>query len=139
MDSAIDTQFLRRAVEFANLDAVRLALFQQTGDPEIQALPIAAKLDPAGRELLILKAVDWLENNATNMPPTEPPLAELRKLMNMATGVEMSDLEFEARRDLPAFRPFPFTAASWTDGKPPLPKGFRVAIIGSGKIGRAHV
>jgi 4-hydroxyacetophenone monooxygenase len=137
MDLAIDSEFLRRAVELANLDAVRLALFQQTGDPEIETLPVAAKLDPAGRELLIGKAVAWLEKNATNAPPTEPPPAELRKLMNMATGGEMDDLEFEARRDLPAFRPFPFTAASWTNGKPPLPEEFRVAIIGSGISGIA--
>jgi 4-hydroxyacetophenone monooxygenase len=137
MDSAIDTQFLRRAVEFANLDAVRVALFQQTGDPEIQALPVAAKLDPARRELLILKAVDWLENNATDVPPAEPSPAELRKLMNMATGVEMGDLEFDARRDLPAFRPFPFFAKGWSDARPPLPEGFRVVIIGSGISGIA--
>jgi len=137
MDSAIDSQFLRRAIEFANLDAVRVALFQQTGDPEIQALPVAAKLDPEGRELLIRKAVDWLEMNATDEPPVEPPLAELRRLMNMATGVEMGDLEFDARRDLPAFRPFPFFASGWTNGRPPLPEGFRVVIIGSGVSGIA--
>ena len=137
MDSAVDIQFMRRAVEFANMDAVRIALFQQTGDPEIAALPVAAKLDPEGRELLIGKAVAWLGKHATNTRPTEPPLAELRKLMTMATGVEMTDLEFEARRDLPAFRPFPFAGAQWTNGKPTLPEGFRVAIIGSGISGIA--
>jgi 4-hydroxyacetophenone monooxygenase len=137
MTLAVDSQFIRRAVEFANLDAVRLALFQQTGDPEIEALPVAAKLAPADRELLIGKAVAWLETNATPTPPEEPPLGELRKLMNMATGEQMGDLEFEARRDLPAFRPYPFAAAQWTNGRPALPEGFRVAIIGSGISGIA--
>jgi 4-hydroxyacetophenone monooxygenase len=137
MTLAVDSQFIRRAVEFANLDAVRLALFQQTGDPEIEALPVAAKLAPADRELLIGKAVAWLETNATNTAPEEPPLPQLRKLMNMATGEEMGDLEFEARRELPAFRPHPFAAAQWTHGRPALPEGFRVAIIGSGISGIA--
>ncbi len=138
MDSAVDSHFIRRAVELANLDAVRVALAQQTGDPQIQELPIAAKLDAEGRELLIRKAVAWLEENAANgVSPTEPPQAELRKLMNLATGVVMSDLEFEARRDLPAFRPFPFANAAWTSARPTLPEGFKVAIIGSGISGIA--
>ena len=56
--------------------------------------------------------------------------------MNMATAEEMGDLEFEARRDLPAFKEFPWTA-EWTDGKPELPEGFKVAIVGSGFSGLA--
>ena len=36
--------------------------------------------------------------------PAEPPEAELRTLMNLATKEEMGDLEFEARRELPAFK-----------------------------------
>lgn len=136
MDVALDSQFLRRAVEFANLDAVRLALFQHTGDPEIEALPVAAKLDPAGRERLIEKAVAWLEDNATSAPPAEPPPALLRKLMNMATGEEMGDLEFEARRDLPAFRDFPFFTG-WAGERPAETDRFKVAIIGSGLSGIA--
>ena len=137
MVPAVDSDFIRRAIEFANLDAVRLALFQQTGDPEIGALPVAAKLDATQRALLIDKAVTWLESHATDALPAEPPLDQLRQLMNMATGEEMGDLEFEARRDLPAFRPFPFADAHWSKGKPPLPEGFRVAIVGSGISGIA--
>jgi 4-hydroxyacetophenone monooxygenase len=56
--------------------------------------------------------------------------------MNMATREEMGDLEFEARRELPAFKPFPMTIG-WTNGKPELPEGFRVAVIGSGFSGLA--
>ena len=68
--------------------------------------------------------------------PEEPPEDELRVLMNMATAEEMGDLEFEARRQLPAFREFPFTT-DWTNGKPELPEGFMVAVIGSGFSGLA--
>ncbi len=134
--AAVDSEFIRRAVEMADLNAVRLALYQQTEDPELEALPVAAKLDSAGRELLVGKAVSWLLENASTVMPAEPPLAKLRKLMDMATGGTMGDLEFEARRDLPAFRPFPFFV-EWTGEKPPIPDGFRVAIVGSGFAGIA--
>ena len=132
----IDTSFLRRALQLADLNAVRIALYQQTGDAELEKLPVAAKLDEAGRALLIDKAVSWLEKNASPDIPEEPPIGMLRKLMNMATGVEMDDVEFEARRDLPAFRQFPFTV-DWAGEKPPIPKNFKVAIIGSGFAGIA--
>ena len=136
MESTVDSTFIRRAVEVADLNAVRVALYQQTGDPELAPLPTTANLDEAQRELLISKAVAWLEQNAGPVRLAEPPEDELRTLMNMATAEEMGDLEFEARRDLPAFKEFPWTA-QWTDGKPELPEGFKVAIVGSGFSGLA--
>lgn len=136
MGTTVDAAFIRRAVELADLNAVRVALFQHTGDPELVALPVAASLDDAGRELLIDKAVAWLETNAGPGMPEEPPEAELRALMNMATAEEMPDLEFEARRELPGFNAFPWTA-DWTGEKPELPEGFLVAVIGSGFSGIA--
>jgi hypothetical protein len=134
--TTVDSAFIRRAVEVADLNAVRVALYQQTDDPELAQLPTAANLDEAQRELLITKAVTWLEQNAGPVKLAEPPEGELRTLMNMATAEEMGDLEFKARRDLPAFKEFPWTA-DWTDGKPELPEGFKVAIVGSGFSGLA--
>jgi 4-hydroxyacetophenone monooxygenase len=136
MGTAVDSAFIRRAIELADLNAVRVALYQHTGDPDLAALPVAANLDEAGRELLISKAVAWLEDNAAPGMPPEPPEPELRDLMNMATAEEMGDLEFEARRDLPAFRDFPWMV-DWTNGKPALPEHFKVAIVGSGFSGLA--
>ncbi|HLG89055.1 MAG TPA: NAD(P)-binding domain-containing protein [Alphaproteobacteria bacterium] len=136
VETLIDTDFLRRALEIADLDAVKVTLYQHTGDPEIEALPVAKSLDAPGRALLIDKAIAWLARHAGKGTVDEPPESLLRKLMTMATGKEMTDLEFEARRDLPAFKPFPF-AAAWRNGKPPIPDGFKVAIIGSGFAGIA--
>ncbi len=136
MTAKVDAAFIRRAIELADLNAVRVALFHQTRDPEIGALPTAAKLDDAGRALLIDKAVAWLEKNAAPGMPSEPPEPLLRQLMNMATGENMDDLDFEARRDLAAFKPFPMTT-DWTHGRPELPKDFRVVVIGSGFSGIA--
>ncbi|HQV58045.1 MAG TPA: NAD(P)-binding protein, partial [Ilumatobacteraceae bacterium] len=132
----VDDAFIRRAVELADLNAVRVALYQQTHDPQIYELPMAAQLDDAQRELLISKTVDWLKDHASSEMPAEPDEAELRTLMNLATKEEMPDLEFNARRDLASFKDYPWTA-SWTNGKPALPENFRVAIVGSGFSGLA--
>ncbi|MCU0274241.1 MAG: hypothetical protein MUE34_13510, partial [Acidimicrobiales bacterium] len=64
MTTTVDSAFIRRAVELADLNAVRVALFQHTKDPEIAELPMAINMDDAQRELLISKAVAWLEANA---------------------------------------------------------------------------
>ena len=136
METTKDSAFIRRAVELADLNAVRVTLYQHTGDPEIAALPMAINLDEAGRELLIDKATAWLEQHAGPGMPPEPPEAELRALMNLATAEDMGDLEFEARRNLPAFKDFPFTT-DWPNGKPPIPEGFKVVVVGSGFSGLA--
>ena len=77
MTDTVDAAFVRRAVELADLNAVRVALFQHTGDPDLAALPVAANLDAAQRELLVSKAVAWLAENAGPGMPAEPPEAEL--------------------------------------------------------------
>lgn len=132
----VDAAFIRRAVELADLNAVRVALYMHTHDPEIAALPKAIEMDGAQRELLISKAAAWLEANAGPADLPEPPEAELRELMNLATKEEMGDLEFEARRELPAFKDFP-CMVEWDDEKPELPDDFMVVIIGTGFSGLA--
>lgn len=136
MGTTVDRDFIRRAIELADLNAVRVALFQHTHDAEVAELPTAINLTPEQRELLVTKAVDWLEVNSGPGMPAEPPADELRTLMNLATKEQMGDLEFEARRELPAFKDFPCTAA-WPGEKPELPEGFRVIVIGSGFSGIA--
>ncbi|OCC23605.1 hypothetical protein MB02_10570 [Croceicoccus estronivorus] len=136
LDAQVDAGFIRRGLEQANLDAVRVALYQQTHDNEIAALPVAAQLAPQQRDLLIARVVAWLQENGTRTAMPEPELPELRRLMEMATGQPMSDLEFTARRDVPGFRPFPF-AVDWEGEKVTIPEGFSVAIIGSGVAGIA--
>jgi 4-hydroxyacetophenone monooxygenase len=132
----VDSAFIRRGVEAADLNAVRVTMYHLTGDPKIEALPMAAKMTPEERAFLIDTAVAWLEKNhgPKELPP--PSREELRKLMNLATKETMPDLEFEARRGLPGFEEFPWTA-TWTKGKPQVPEGFKVAIIGGGFSGVA--
>ncbi|MBM3658146.1 MAG: NAD(P)/FAD-dependent oxidoreductase [Actinobacteria bacterium] len=132
----VDSAFIRRAVELADLNAVRVTLFMHTHDPEIEALPMALQMDDAQRTLLIDKAAAWLEANAGTERLPEPPEAELRRLCNLATKEEMGDLEFLARRELPAFKDFPFMI-EWEGEAPEIPEDFLVAIVGSGFSGLA--
>lgn len=132
----VDRDFIRRAVELADLNAVRVALYQHTHDPEIEALPKAIQLSDEQRELLITKTVDWLVDHAGPAKVAEPPVEELRQLMNLATKENMDDLDFEARRELPAFKDFPLMI-EWGGDKPEIPDDFLVAIIGSGWSGLA--
>jgi 4-hydroxyacetophenone monooxygenase len=136
MTAAVDSAFIRRSVELADLNAVRVALYAATHDPEIAALPMAINLDDDQRELLISKAAAWLEENAAPGMPPEPAEDELRTLMNLATQEEMGDLEFEARRDLAAFKKFPWVT-SWPGPKPELPEGFKALVVGAGWSGLA--
>lgn len=130
----MDRAYIRRAVEAADLNAVRLALYQNTGDAALAALPSAAALDPAQREGLIAQAVKWLEQNAGPRRLPEPPEDQLRHLINLATGEEIGDLEFQARREQTAFKDFPFLV-QWQGEKPRIPDSFKVVIVGSGFSG----
>ncbi len=132
----VDQAFIRRAVEMADLAAVRVALFQATGDPELDKLVPLVELDADGRETLISKAVEFLAHHPEDVSLERPSEEELRHLMELATGVVMTEQEFLARRDLPAFDEIPWNA-EWTAGTPELPDGFLVAIIGSGFSGIA--
>ncbi len=131
-----DTDYIRRAVQLADPDALRVALFQNSGDEDIGALPPYARMSEEQKALLVDRAVEWLVSNAGPAELAEPPEDELRTLMTMVTGREMTDLEFAARRDLPAFRKFP-CAVEWQGPRPSIPEGYRIVIIGSGPAGIA--
>ncbi len=137
MSTRPDSAFIRRAVELADLNAVRVALYQQTKDAELLDLPMMLQLTDEQRALLIDKAVAWLEGNSTpEVLLSEPPEDELRQLCNFATKEQMSDVDFNARRELPAFNEFPWFTR-WEGEKPELPEGFHAVVVGSGFSGLA--
>ena len=135
MGTAVDEAFIRRALGFADLNAVRVAMYHVTRDPELVELAPVAQLSDDDRERLITKAVHYLQGDLSQITLPEVSEDELRQLMEMASG-PMTDAEFLARRDLPALEEYPWNA-EWTNGRPELPEGFRVAIVGSGFSGIA--
>lgn len=120
----------------ADLNAVRVALYQHTHDSQLADLPLAAELDEDGRALLVDKAVAWLSEHAGSGPVVEPSEDELRRLIAMAKGFEPTELQFQAWRNIPAFEEFP-SAARWEAERPDVPSGFLVAVIGGGFSGLA--
>jgi 4-hydroxyacetophenone monooxygenase len=130
-----DEAYIRRALALADLNAVKMALYHITRDPQIEALPVPAQMSEAQRQILVDRATAWLLANAGPRTLAEPPEDELRRMMTMVTGVEVPDLEFEARRDITGFRRYPYMV-EWEDGRrPSIPPGFKVAVIGSGFAG----
>lgn len=129
-----DRDFVKRGLAAAQLDAVRVALFHNSGDAWLADLPIAAKMTPDQREALIEKAADWLIDNASLDQLPEPAPADLRRMMEMATGQSVGDLEFAARNGIAGFADYPYMVG-WDGPAPAIPKDFKVAIIGSGFAG----
>ena len=76
---------------------------------------MALELDDAERELLIGKAVAWLERQRRHRALlAEPPEAELRVLMNMATKETMGDLEFDGAPRAPRVQASSRGSTGWT-------------------------
>ncbi|MGE0304805.1 MAG: flavin-containing monooxygenase, partial [Acidimicrobiia bacterium] len=137
-----------RAVEAAELNAVRMALFQATGDPEIAAMELDHEVIRGGaatqtvvakqhRQKLIDKAVAYLLNRGPE--PLEeieqvPDDATVKLLLEMAEGLEIPDADVEFKRDLLAFDWFP-RATAWTAERPDAADEFHVIIIGAGFSG----
>lgn len=142
----MDLDFIRKAVEEADLNALRLALLQVTGDPEYAAIPVERVDVRVGagttyivaeshRERLIDKAVEFLAGKPHEHELTVPSDVQLRAYMELVAGGEpISDEDFEIRRPVPAFDAYPRTA-NWRGVRPALPAIFKVAIVGAGFSG----
>ena len=96
--AGVDRDYIRKAMDAADLNAVRMALYQNTGDPALAALPQAQNMSDEQRNSLKQQAVDWLEANASTTRLPEPDDAELRaflkeRLMPYQVPVEMRCME----------------------------------------------
>lgn len=142
----LDRSFIRQAVEEADLNALRIALLQATGDRVFADIPVerievragagtSFVIAPSHRQQLIDKAVEFLSDKPHEHELTVPSDAELRAYMELVAGGEpISDEDFDIRRPVPAFDDYP-RAADWRRGRPSLPPSFQVAIVGAGFSG----
>jgi len=136
LGTKVDAAFIRRAVEASDLAALRAALYQASGDPELARLGPVASLAPADRARLVARAAHLLETELDGYALRVPSDEELRRLMDLVLGVPTSDGHFEVRRKMLGFEDFPFVYAR-PEGRLALPEGFEVAIIGAGLAGIA--
>ena len=134
MDQNIDAAFIRRAVEASDLAALRIALYQATGDPELAAFGPVDALGEAERAKLAERAEQVLSQGVDRLERRVPDDDELRRLMDIVLGVPTRDAHFEVRKKFLAFEPYPFLFER-PKGAAPVPEGFEVAIVGAGPAG----
>ena len=148
-DSAEESRetFIRRAVDQGHHNALRLALYQITGDPELAAMKVVQKEIRGGaliqevvaeEDLPALKAklVDYLLNPPADVPPP-PPAEKAAELIKLFNSTEKSENFIRFGLEELALDDYPRDVA-WTN-KPAqdvLDK-FQVLIIGAGISGIA--
>lgn len=138
----VDEAFIRRALDEADLNAVRIALYQATGDEALLNVELSrvsvrggqlVLVDVAGpdRDLVKDRAVRFLTEELAGFTWTRPSVGEQRVLMEALRNEPIEERSFLNRRESLGFEEVP-RAAEWTSGKPELPAGFSVAIVGAG-------
>jgi 4-hydroxyacetophenone monooxygenase len=152
VETVPDLQFLRRAIDQAESNALRVALYQATGDRELLEYRLVSEVLEKGhltrrtklaiaeedRPALEEKAVRFLSEHAGTYRETVPSDAEVRSLIELALGRKIAEESFPELKAAASFDAFPLFHATWKNGtKPEIPEDFSVAIIGSGHSGIA--
>ncbi|MBW8815318.1 MAG: NAD(P)/FAD-dependent oxidoreductase [Caulobacterales bacterium] len=139
-------EFLRRAVAAANIPALRLALYQQTRDPELAAMPVEERLIRGGalrvydipeehHATIRRKACEFLASSAQAKPA--PSLEETAELIALFTGKIASPTELAYGYEELGFAEIPRNT-TWSRPPPAdVLNAFHVTIVGAGFSGIA--
>ena len=134
---------IERALSKANINALRVALFHQTGDPELLAMRVRKEpirggaltsytLDKRDRQAIRQKALAYLlDRPAARARPTK---TEAVQLMEMFTGEPLTPNEIDYGYEDLAFDPLA-RSPQWTGERPTAADGFEATIIGAGVSG----
>ena len=142
--------FIDKALELADLNALRLALYQVTHDSSLESMPLVSVAVRGGASWALVPAPQCrdeirakakallMAGGAEEVPAASISDAELRSLMEMMSGGQpLNDCEFVFHKEQYALHPFP-RAAHWSGDEPvQIPEGFRVGIVGAGFNGIA--
>ena len=138
----MEIEFVRAAVDLADLLALRTALYQATHEEVLLHLAFKGEhvkgtaqafTEPAA-QILKDRAVKFLTEELATFVPKTPTERELRHLMELTLGLPLDDSEFDLHRHSPGFDEFP-REARWTAEPRGVTAGFTVAIIGAGISG----
>ncbi len=144
-DAVPDEAFVKRALDMANLNALRVALWQATGDAELARMGTVAvpfwsgvydviQLAPEHAERVKAKALAFLRSGAGSRLP-HPEDVQIRDMMAMLAGKPVSDFIFEMGKEELNFVDYPRGVAWSGDGPPEGREGFHVLVIGAGVAG----
>lgn len=137
--------FIRRAVAGAHPNALRVALYQATGDAELAGMKLESRpvwggtyfqlaLNDIDLERLRDKAVAFLLNRS-DVDTSLPGDGETRALMDMFAQGPVSDFTFEMGKEELSFEEFP-RGVDWNDEPSQAVKdAFPVIVIGAGTAG----
>ncbi|WP_349535971.1 flavin-containing monooxygenase [Rhodococcus rhodochrous] len=136
--------FIERAVECADTNALRMALYQATRDAEIAAITPERAFGPTtdaivfsdeDTALIRAKAVEHLLTEPDESALPVPSRDEIVELLEMAEARSLAPDDLIMRHKLPAFSDLPYQA-QW-HGEKVIPEGYHVAIVGAGFAGIA--
>ncbi|MGW0022859.1 flavin-containing monooxygenase [Rhodococcus sp. NPDC003383] len=136
--------FIERAVECADTNALRMALYQATRDAEIAAITPERVFGPTtdaivfsdeDTALIRAKAVEYLLTEPDESTLPVPSRDEVVELLEMAEARTLGPDDLIMRHKIPAFSHMPYQA-EW-HGEKAIPEGYHVAIVGAGFAGVA--
>ncbi|MFG2943462.1 flavin-containing monooxygenase [Streptomyces sp. NPDC048282] len=137
-----DRAFIDRALDDADLNALRLALYQATADESLLELPLktvpmyggALKQHVVADEavpVLRARVTEFLLHRPAGFTEERPDDTRLRRMYEEFGNEKLTDRDWAYRRDLAAFDDHP-RLARWTGARPELSEDFHVAVIGAG-------
>lgn len=149
MTIQVTPELIRAAIDQADLNALRVALVQATGDPELAEMEIVLApvrggafflptLTPEGEEIVKGKALEFLSDSARHGPvAAELSDDEVRDLVHVLSGERIDDTMLALAREELAFEDFP-RETTWSGDRPEATlEDFRVLVIGAGLSGIA--
>jgi 4-hydroxyacetophenone monooxygenase len=144
----VSDAFVREALQQADPNVLRLALYQTTRDPELAAMRTVKRAFWGGTyELPALadehvdavrqKAWEYVSHSPESRTETTPDEADLRAMMDMFYGEPVSDFFYRLGRGDLVEDEFPL-GVEWNDEPPAEIKSrFKIAVIGAGIGGLA--
>ncbi len=132
----VDEAFVRRAVEQADLNALRLALYHCTKDPAFAEMELSSVPVRGGATTMVVvnekhhadlkeRALRLLLDERNFVPEVAPDDAELQRMMEILTGEVLNAKDFAYRRDVAAFDPIP-REVRWSSARPKAADDFLV-------------
>ncbi len=136
-----DEAFIREVIEEANVGVLRVALYHQTKDPEVAAIPsiewpirggalMAFSLPRESHEIVKEKAVEYLLSG--QLPVAPPTKQEAAKLMEMFTGKKQSPIAVDYGYEELAYDEVPRDAVWHNKPDASVLDDFVVTIVGAG-------
>jgi 4-hydroxyacetophenone monooxygenase len=145
LQAQFDELTVARALKFANANALRIALYQATGDLELTHMAVRREpywagayevltLSPEDTEKVLAKAMAYMRSGIPSRCPA-PSDEQIRHLMHLFTGQEVNEYIYRFGTEELNFERFP-RGVQWTAGSPAaLKDGFHVLIVGAGVAG----